>query len=94
MQLTDITQSLSTSLMASIQTIDRLNQRIKALEDQQKTQQLCLAKSLLALGTLAQNIENESTQTAVFKILEEALGEIRKANPPSSTDSAAPASTH
>lgn len=82
MQLTDITQSLSTSLMASIQTIDRLNQRIKALEDQQKTQQLCLAKSLLALGTIAQNMEDEATQASVFKILEEALGEIRRANAP------------
>jgi hypothetical protein len=77
-QLTRITQSLSGSLMTSIQALEQLGLRIRALEDQQKTTQLCVAKALLAVGTLAQGVEDETRQMSVFKTLEEALEEIRR----------------
>ena len=79
-QLTRITQSLSGSLMTSIQALEQLGLRIRSLEDQQKTTQLCVAKALLAVGTLAQGVEDETRQMSVFKTLEEALEEIRRAS--------------
>lgn len=77
-QLTEITHSLTTSLMSSIETLEGLNHRVRQLEDQQRINQLCIAKAMLALGTMAQGIDDEARQLAVFKTLEEALNEIRK----------------
>ena len=77
-QLTEITQSLTTSLMSSIETLEGLHNRVRLLEDQQRTNQLCIAKAMLALGTIAQGIGDETRQMAVFRTLEEALNEIRK----------------
>lgn len=77
-QLTRITQSLSGSLMTSIQALEQLGLRIRTLEEQQRTTQLCVAKALLAVGTLAQGVEDETRQMSVFKTLEEALEEIRR----------------
>lgn len=80
-QLTRITQSLSSSLMTTIQAIDQLGTHMRALEAQQRTTQLCVAKALLAVGTLAQGVEDETRQMSVFKTLEEALEEIRRTAP-------------
>jgi hypothetical protein len=79
-QLTRITQSLSGSLMTTIQAIEQLGVRIRALEEQQRTTQLCVAKALLAVGTLAQGLDDEVRQMTVFRTLEEALEEIRRVN--------------
>jgi hypothetical protein len=82
-QLTRITQSLSGSLMTTIQAIEQLGNRLKAMEEQQRTTQLCAAKALLAIGTIAQDIEDDERKMAVFKTLEEALVEIRRSTGPS-----------
>jgi hypothetical protein len=82
-QLTRITQSLSGSLMTTIQAIEQLGSRLKAMEEQQRTTQLCAAKALLAIGTIAQDIEDDERKMAVFKTLEEALVEIRRSSGPS-----------
>lgn len=77
-QLTEITQSLSHSLMAAIQSIERLNQRIQGLEERQRTAQVALAKALLSIGTLAQHQPDEDAQQQVFKALGDALAELKK----------------
>jgi hypothetical protein len=82
-QLTRITQSLSGSLMTTIQAIEQLGNRLRTMEEQQRTTQLCAAKALLAIGTIAQDIEDEDRKMSVFKTLEEALVEIRRASGPS-----------
>ena len=77
-QLTNITQTLSNSLMTAIQAVEQLGARIRTLEDQQRTTQLCAAKALLAIGTIAQDLADEDRKMSVFKTLEEALQEIRR----------------
>ena len=69
--------------MTTIQAIEQLGNRLRTMEEQQRTTQLCAAKALLAIGTIAQDIEDEDRKMSVFKTLEEALVEIRRASGPS-----------